>query len=124
MEMRQMDELHAYLAGEVKACQDRGLQLSADFRADEAGLEKIKANIYGIFLTVLETAARTAPEGEEGAMRWFEKKLAQIPVSWQVSLDAAREHADTGRIVVEEAKLETVRKIRDQVERIGRDVHV
>ena len=48
---------------------------------------------------------------------WFTEKLLQIPMNWKTALVSAREHADAKRVMVEEAKLESVRKIRERVER-------
>lgn len=109
------DDLRAFLDEEMKACQAREDVLSADLRADEADLEKVRANVYGIFKTLLDSAERKAPGGME--KQWFTKKLQQIPMNWQAALVSAHEHADAKRVMVEEAKLKAVRKIRERVER-------
>ena len=76
-------------------------------RAGEAVFEKIRANIFGIFLTVWNTG-----RGET----FFREKLEQIPLAWQASLEKARAHHDEETVCLETVKLEAVREISAQLE--------
>ena len=99
--------MNAYLENCVQQCKEKEAALLADGRGDEAVFEKIRANIFGIFLTVWNTGRGEA---------CFREKLAQIPAAWQASLEKARAHHDEKTVCLETVKLEAVREIRAQLE--------
>ena len=89
-------------------------------REDEAVFEKIRANVYGIFRTIL-FAAQHACENGENAQRFCEDKLDQIPEKWTAAYEEAKRHGDISRMVMESIKLDTARKIRETLAReVGR----
>ena len=76
-----LERMNAWFDAQIAACAKQRETLLADDRADEADFEKIKANIYDIFRTVLKTAAKESPTtGNEGAEEITEAPLtAQNP---------------------------------------------
>lgn len=102
----------AYFAEEIAACAQREQALAADERHDEATFEKIRANVYDIFRTVLTVAVQQG-QGDEAAVRtFFVQKLDAIPQNWESARRAAASHQDTVKMTVEQIKLETVAHIR------------
>ena len=65
-----LERMNAWFDAQIAACAKQRETLLADDRADEADFEKIKANIYDIFRTVLKTAAKES-KGDNGAVRDF-----------------------------------------------------
>ena len=87
-------------------------------RADEAAFEKIRANVYDIFRTVLSVAEKTCG-GEEDAVRDFFARRAQtIPAGWAAAYEKAKEHHDPVRLQIEKLKLDTVGEVRTQFKKI------
>ncbi len=106
-----MDSLQTYLTDQAALCKARAAALTADDRGDEAVFEKIRANVFEIFLSVWNTA-RKQPE----PMAFFCRQLAAIPANWEASLEKANAHGDEARAHTELLKLEAVRAIRQEVE--------
>lgn len=111
-----MERMNAWLSGEIALCEERRAALAADAREDEAVFEKIRANVYGIFRTIL-FAAQHACENGENAQRFCEDKLEQIPEKWTAAYEEAKRHGDISRMVMESIKLDTARKIRETLMR-------
>lgn len=109
---------HGPLAGGAdRPCGQRRQALLADDRADEATFEKIRANVYDIFRTVLSVAARTCGE-KDAAGRFFRQRMESIPSGWAASWEKARQHDDAVRLRQEQVKLDTVGEIRRQFEEV------
>ena len=106
-----MDSLLTYLTDQAALCKARAATLTADDRGDEAVFEKIRANVFEIFLSVWNTA-RKQPE----PMAFFRRQLAAIPANWEAALEKAKAHGDEARAHTELLKLEAVRAIRQEVE--------
>lgn len=106
-----MESLHAFLTDQARICKENAAALTADDRCDEAVFEKIRANVYEIFASVL-TAAQKAPDPEA----FFRARLADIPASWEAALEKARSHGDESRAHTETVKLNVVRAIREKLE--------
>ena len=68
------------------------LDLIKDDRKDESNVLKAKANIYDIFKALWNA----------------------IPSAWETSLQKAREHNDTFKILIEEAKLEAASDVKEK----------
>ena len=112
MDERAVGLMREYLEERISACKERGLELSAQGRGDEAAFEKVRANVYDIFRTVLEAALRIG-DGDAGAVqRFFLMKAEQIPSSWKAAQERAALHDDEERLMVEGLKLDTAREIR------------
>lgn len=104
--------MREYLEERISACKERGLELSAQGRGDEAAFEKVRANVYDIFRTVLEAALRIG-DGDAGAVqRFFLMKAEQIPSSWKAAQERAALHDDVERLMIEGLKLDTAQEVR------------
>lgn len=106
-----MESLHAFLTEQAAACKRSAAALTADDRCDEAVFEKIRANVYEIFASVLAAAQKTADPAA-----FFRARLADIPASWEAALEKARSHGDEARAHTETVKLDVVRAIRERLE--------
>lgn len=107
-----------YLDTQITACRQRSKQLAEEDRVDESNFEKIRANVYEIFKTVLSAAGK-ASKGDEPAKRsFFLQKTEQIPVSWAASYEKAKQNGDVKKLHIESIKLETIREIRDRYQQI------
>ncbi len=85
------------------------LDLIKDDRKDESNVLKAKANIYDIFKALWNAAKNTSTD-MESFKEVFLNKASAIPSAWEASLQKAslqkaREHNDTFKILIEEAKL-------------------
>lgn len=105
-----MDELRRALEVKVAASRELAAALDAEARTDDANLEKIRGNVYGIFVSVLQAAADHA-DGGAAQRELFETNLTRIPTGWRVSRDKAEERGDTVRLVQEETKLAALAEV-------------
>ena len=106
-----MESLKQYLIQQADACKSRADALTADDRRDDAIFEKIRGNVYDIFLSVANAAEKTADP-----MAFFRARLADIPANWEVAREKATLHGDENRAHTESVKLEAVRAIRARLE--------
>lgn len=106
-------EMNTYFALQIDRCAQRGRELLADGRADEADLEKVRANVYDIFRTVLTVAEKRG--GEEEVKDFFLEKTEKIPENWLSSRAQAEQHGDTVKAYIEQIKLDTRDEIRARV---------
>lgn len=106
-----LERMNAWFDAQIAACAKQRETLLADDRADEADFEKIKANIYDIFRTVLKTAAKESKGDNGAAKRFFLLRMEQIPSAWCVLREsqAARRR---GKMRIESLKRNTAQKIR------------
>lgn len=95
----------------IALCQARNRELNADERRDEATFEKVRANVYDIFRTVLLVAQKSAGGDVEKLHDFFAQKLAQIPANWKTAYEAAVAHDDALARNLEGIKLETADEI-------------
>lgn len=109
---QKISKLNGYFDKEISLCEQRSKNLLADDRADEAAHEKIKANVYGIFRTILSVAVKTGKGDPDAVRHFFFLKIQQIPSNWTTAYDQARQHDDTVKIQVEQIKLDTAARIR------------
>lgn len=103
-----------YLKKEKEDCLAREQQLIQDERKDEANICKVEYNIYDIFSTLFQSAIRETEKQngtEDMANERFLASANRIPANWKKSLEAAKEHNDTAKILVEETKMHAVDKI-------------
>ena len=96
-----------YLEERIAACRQKEAALVADSRADEAVFEKIRANVYEIFLTIWNMG-----RGED----FFREKLEAIPKNWQAAYDRAKTHEDIAAMTLEIVKLDTAKEIMEEWE--------
>lgn len=105
------DKLKIYLENRAAECKEKSRLLAADLRRDEANMEKIRANVYEVFRTVINAAEKTQ-SSDAAAKGFFISRLDSIPASWQAALDKAREHDDDERAAIEMIKLEAAADIK------------
>lgn len=111
-----MEDKMQFLEARIAKCRERAEVLEKDFRQDEAVFEKVRKNVYDIFKTVL-SVARKQHEGDEAAIRlFFETRLEKIAADWEMSLENARQHSDTDKMLIEEIKLAALNDIRAAME--------
>lgn len=115
---QKISELNCYFEGQIALCGQRGNELRADDRADEAVFEKVKANVYDIFRTVFSVAVQTCREDPDAMRRFFILRLEQIPAGWASACEEARRHDDAVKMGLEQIKLDTVRAIRENFAKI------
>lgn len=113
--------MNAYFDEQIALCNQRSKELLADSRGDEAVFEKVKANVFDIFRTVLSAAEKSCKGDAEAAARFFLLKLEQIPSNWVESYEKAKQHNDTDKMRTEEIKLDALRQIKEHFSGLGAD---
>lgn len=106
-------KFESYLEERIAGCKQRSEQLAADDRRDERDFEKVRANVYEIFKTILSVAERICGEDDSAQKRFFLEKAEQIPASWYASQEKAKQQGDVEKMHVESIKLDTVREIKE-----------
>ena len=114
----QQRKLESYLGEQMAACRRRSELLAGDGRVDEGNFEKIRANVYEIFKTVLSAAERVSGEDDLAKRQFFLEKMEEIPDNWRVSYEKARQQGDVDKMHVESIKLDTIREIKDMCTQI------
>ena len=107
---QRIEKLNAYFSEQIAQCNKRREQLLADDRSDEANFEKIRANVFDIFRTILSVAEKTG-KNESAVKRFFLSRAEQIPAAWRASLEQAQKHEDTVKVRIESIKL----KAKDEI---------
>lgn len=109
--------LMRYLAGlDAAGKRSEGLiaTLEAEARQDEANLEKIRRNVYGIF-TALANAdwaqAQKEPDPQEAFGRLHTQRFERFPEPWRQRMAKAQAHGDVVTQTIEETKLKTVAQL-------------
>ena len=106
-----MEELGKALQTKVAESAQRVAALMAEDRIDDANLEKIRGNVYGIFVSVLQAAeGQSSDNATRRAV--FEGNLERIPSGWRVARSKAQERGDTVRLVQEDVKLAAIDEVR------------
>ncbi len=108
-----ISKLNSYFDKEISLCKHRSETLLADDRADEADHEKIKANVYDIFCTILSVAVKTGKGDSEAVRHFFLLKIQQIPSNWAASYEQAKLHDDMVKMQIEQIKLDTINNIKE-----------
>lgn len=104
--------MNGYFDEQTALCDRRRSALRAEGYADDADFEKIRANVFEIFRTVLSVAVKTHPDDPSAVRQFFLQKAEEIPKNWRSALNAAEQHGDAARIHPELLKLDTVDAIR------------
>jgi len=79
---QKISKLNGYFDKEISLCEQRSKNLLADDRADEAAHEKIKANVYGIFRTILSVAVKTGKGDPDAVRHFFFLKIQQTDAGY------------------------------------------
>ncbi len=116
-----IETMNSYFDEQIAACAARSQALLADDRTDESNFEKIRANVYDIFRTMLSVAV-AAGKGDANAVRsFFLQKAELLPASWRASLEKANQHGDAAKAQIELIKLDTLAKIKDKFSTVWGD---
>ncbi len=110
---QKVSKLNRYFEEQIAMCNQRNKKLLDDERTDEAAFEKVKANVYDIFRTILSVAVKTSKGDPDAVRRFFVQKTEQIPSSWVTAYDKAKQHNDTVKMCLEEIKLDTIGEIKE-----------
>ncbi len=114
----QHQKFESYLDKQILACKQRSELLTTDDRVDEGNFEKIRANVYEIFKTILSVSEKVCGKDDLARKQFFLQKAEQIPLSWTTSYEKAKQHGDTAKLHIESIKLDTIREIKDMFMRI------
>ncbi len=115
---QKVSKLNHYFEEQIAMCGQRNKQLLADERTDEATFEKVRANIYDIFRTILSVAIKTCKGDHHAVRRLFVQKAEQIPSSWVAAYDKAKQHNDAVKMQIEQIKLDTTGEIKENFTKI------
>ena len=109
----QQRKFESYLDGQIAACKQRSKLLAEDDRMDEGNFEKVRANVYEIFKTILSVAERVCGKDDLAKKFFFLQKAEQIPTSWVSSYEKAKQNGDVEKMHIESIKLDTIQEIKD-----------
>ena len=109
----QQRKFESYLDERIAACKRRGRLLAEDGRMDEGNFEKIRANVYEIFKTILSAAERVCGRDDFARRKFFLQKAEQIPTSWTASYERAEQNGDVEKMHIERIKLDTIQEIKN-----------
>ena len=105
-----MNEFTNYLNLAIEAAEKKEQELIVAERKDEANLQKIKANIYGICRTVFGVVYKTSTG--EVRKEDYANRLDNISRNWVESYEKAKQHNDVEKILIEEIKLDVIKEVK------------
>ena len=114
----QQQKFESYLDKQIAACKQRSKLLAEDDRMDEGIFEKVRANVYEIFKTVLSAAERVCGKDDSAKKSFFLQKAEQIPAGWTASYEKAKQNGDVEKMHIESIKLNTIQEIKDMCMKI------
>lgn len=109
----QQQKFESYLDEQIAACKQRSKLLTADDRMEEGNFEKVRANVYEIFKTILSVAEKVCEKDDLAKKRFFLQKAEQIPMNWTTSYEKAKQHGNVETMHIESIKLDTIQEIKD-----------
>lgn len=109
----QQQKFESYLDEQIAACKQRSKLLAEDDRMDEGNFEKVRANVYEIFKTILSVAEKVCGNDDLAKRHFFFTKAGQIPKSWTTSYEKAEQNRDVEKMRIESIKLDTIQEIKD-----------
>ena len=109
----QQRKFEAYLDEQIAACKQRSKLLAEDDRTDEGNFEKVRANVYEIFKTILSVAERVCGSDDSAKRAFFLQKAEQIPAGWRASYEKAKQNGNIEKMHIESIKLDTIQEIKD-----------
>lgn len=112
-----MSKYIEYLDETVNELKKEEDELINTSRKDEANFIKIKINICDICKTIYNVSEKT--NSGVALNEEYIRQLTRLPENWKMSLDKAKEHGDTTKIVIEETKLEMLQILRAKFEELG-----
>ena len=118
----QQRKFESYLDEQITACKQRGKLLAEDDRVDEGNFEKVRANVYEIFKTILSAAEKVCGKDDLAKRDFFLQKAEQIPASWAASYEKAKQNGDAEKMHIERIKLDTIQEIKDMYMQIWEEI--
>ncbi|HJD21480.1 MAG TPA: hypothetical protein H9915_06630 [Candidatus Gemmiger faecigallinarum] len=107
-------QFHAELVQQQQAAVAKAEALRAENRGDESVFERIRANVYGIFASVLEAADKQYGADETAMRQFCLRKLEEIPAEWEAAAQKADVHHDEHAAFIERLKLRAAGEIRQK----------
>jgi hypothetical protein len=114
-----MEELRKALEAKAAEAAQSAAALTAEDRIDDANLEKIRGNVYGIFVSVLQAAEKQSSDNLN-QRELFERNLERIPSGWYLARDLAAKRGDTVRLVQEDVKLAAIDEVKQAFHELWR----
>lgn len=111
-----MNKFIQYINERVEQLQKEEQELVQSDRKDEANFVRIKMNICDICKTIYNVTEKHTPK--ENRKEEYLKQLTRLSVNWKMSLEKAKEHEDTQKIIIEETKLEILQQIMEEFEKL------
>lgn len=109
----QQRKFELYIDEQITDCRQRSELLAADERTDEGNFEKVRANVYEIFKTILSAAEKVCGKDDGARKRFFLQKTDEIPANWTTSYEEAKKQGDVEKVYIESIKLDTAREIKE-----------
>lgn len=114
-------QLLSWLDEKHSKSQEQAEFLREDSREDEAVLEKVRANIYGMFRAMLEISARLSKDDPAATKRLFFQRAESVTPKWESARQKAEANGDILKMTVEKLKQDTYAEIRASVVVLGED---
>ena len=111
-----MKEFVRYLKNSIDAALQKEQELINTECKDEANLQKIRANIYGICLTVVQVTAKE--KSGEDLWKDYCNRLDNISGSWIESYEKAKIHQDVEKILIEETKVQVLQEVKEKIPKL------
>ena len=108
-------KINDFFEQRISGCYEKQRQLENEDCNDEANFEKIRANVYDIFKTVLSAAMKKYGDDSLKVQEFFMEKLEQISSDWAVSYEKAEQNDDTKKICIEKIKMNTAQDVRENI---------
>ena len=99
----------------ISGCYEKRRQLETEECNDEANFEKIKANVYDIFKTILSVAMKQHGDDSLRVQEFFMKKLEQISSDWASSYEKAEQNDDSKKMCIEKIKMSTAQDVKENI---------
>ncbi len=111
-----MENFINYLNNAIETAQKKEQELISTERKDEANLQKIRANIYGICQTVFNVVSKT----KSGKALWndYLSRLDNLSKSWVESYEKAKVHNDVEKILIEETKFQVLNEVKEKIQEL------
>ena len=113
--MKAVTQFIEYLESEKSSCLIRANNMTKDYRLDESNIEKIKANVFGIFASVSRSAEERFPRNPD---MFIQEKIDLIMKAWQESLSQTELSDNYTKTLVGHVKLDTLAIIDESFQRI------
>jgi len=107
------------LESQKKDCLSKASGLAQDNRQDEADMQKIRANVFGIFTALSRTAKERFPGNQA---TFIQEQITKISQTWEESLLTAESHGDPVNTMKERIKLDAITEISELYARITEDM--